>query len=138
MSEARLPGRRLPQLPQLPQETPLVQPFNGLLPLTTPTRTLLRVHRARPRGQPPSLCFLCGEEGHLASKCLTLQRLLRQPTPARLLERPSEPKVAEVGCRVCPQITGQLMLEGIPILGLVDTGASVTCMGFDIWRRFSV
>ena len=88
-------------------------------------------------GQPPSLCFLCGEEGHLASKCLTLQRLLRQPTPARLLERPSETKVAQVGCRVGPPITGQLTLEGIPVLGLVDTGASVTCLGFDIWRRFS-
>ena len=91
----------------------------------------------RPRGQPPSLCFLCGEEGHLTSKCLTLQRLLRQPTPARLLERPSEPKVAQVECRVGPSITGQLTLEGIPVLGLVDTGASVTCLGFDIWRRFS-
>ena len=90
----------------------------------------------QPRGQPPSLCFLCGEEGHLASKCLTLQRLLRQPTPARLLERPSEPKVAQVGCRVGPSITGQLTLEGIPVLGLVDTGASVTCMGFDIWWRY--
>ena len=62
----------------------------------------------RPRGQPPSPCFLCGEEGHLASKCLTLQHLLRQPTPARLLERPSETKVAQVGCRVGPPITGQL------------------------------
>ena len=91
----------------------------------------------RPRGQPPSLCFLCGEEGHLTSKCLTLQCLLHQPTPARLLERPSEPKVAQVGCRVGPPITGQLTLEGIPVLGLVDTGASVICLGFDIWRSFS-
>ena len=90
----------------------------------------------QPRGQPPSLCFLCGEEGHLASKCLALQRLLRQPAPARLLERPSEPKVAQVGCRVGPPITGQLTLEGIPVLGLVETGASVTCMGFNIWWRY--
>ena len=29
------------------------------------------------------------------------------------------------------------MLEGFPVLGLVDTGASMTCLGFDIWRRFS-
>ena len=91
----------------------------------------------QPQGQPPSPCFLCGEEGHLAAKCPTLQRLLRQPTPARLLERPSDTRVAQVGCRVGPPITGQLTLEGIPVLGLVDTGASVTCLGFDIWRRFS-
>ena len=39
----------------------------------------------RPRGQPPSPFFLCGEEGHLASKCLALQHLLRQPTPDWLL-----------------------------------------------------
>ena len=84
----------------------------------------------QPRGQPPSLCFLCGEEGHLATKCLALQHLLCQPAPARLLEGPAEPKVAQVGCRVGPPITGQLTLEGIPVLGLVDTGASVTCMGF--------
>ena len=45
--------------------------------------------------------------------------------------------MAQVGCRVGPPITGQLTLEGISILGLVDTGASVTCLGFDIWRRFS-
>ena len=34
---------RLPQLPQLPQ---LVQPFSRLLPLATPTRSSLKVHRA--------------------------------------------------------------------------------------------
>ena len=90
----------------------------------------------RPRGQPPSPCFLCGEEGHLAAKCPTLQHLLRQPTPARLLERPSETRVAKVVCRVGPPITGELTLEGIPVLGLVDTGASVMCLGFDILRRF--
>ena len=37
---------------------------------------------------------------------------------------------------VGPPITGQLTLEGIPVLGLVDTGASVTCLGFDIWWRY--
>ena len=30
-----------------------------------------------------------------------------------------------------------MTLEGIPVLGLVDTGLFVTCLGFDIWRRFS-
>ena len=38
-----------------------------------------------------------------------------------------------VGCMVGPPITGQLNLEGIPVLGLVDTGASVTCLGFSVW-----
>ena len=41
-----------------------------------------------------------------------------------------------VGCAVGPPITGQLTLEGIPILGLVDTGASVTCLGFSVWWRY--
>ena len=44
--------------------------------------------------------------------------------------------MAQVGCRVGPPITGQLTLEGIPVLGVVDTGASVTCLGFDIWWRY--
>ena len=42
-----------------------------------------------------------------------------------------------VGYAVGPPITGQLTLEGILVLGLVDTGASVTCMGFSVWRRYS-
>ena len=71
--------------------------------------------------------------GHLAANCSALQHLLRQPTPARLLEGSSEAKVAQVGCMVGPPITGQLTLEGIPALGLVDTGASVTCLGFNVW-----
>ena len=29
-----------------------------------------------------------------------------------------------------------MTLEGIPILGLVDTGASVTCLGFSVWWRY--
>ena len=40
-----------------------------------------------------------------------------------------------VGCAVGPPITGQLTLEGIPVLRLVDTGASVTCMGFSVWWK---
>ena len=44
--------------------------------------------------------------------------------------------MAPVGCTVGPPITGQLTLEGIPILGLVDTGASVTCLGFSIWWSY--
>ena len=41
-----------------------------------------------------------------------------------------------VGCAVGPPISGQLTVEGIPVLGLVDTGASVTCLGFSIWWRY--
>ena len=41
-----------------------------------------------------------------------------------------------VGCAVGPPITGQLTLEGIPVLGLVDTGASVTCLRFSVWWRY--
>ena len=41
-----------------------------------------------------------------------------------------------VGCSVGPPITGQLNLEGIPVLGLVDTGASVTCLGFSVWWSY--
>ena len=41
-----------------------------------------------------------------------------------------------IGCAVGPPIAGQLNLEGIPVLGLVDTGASVTCMGFSVWWQY--
>ena len=41
-----------------------------------------------------------------------------------------------VGCAVGPPITGQLNLKSIPVLGLVDTGASVTCMGFSVWWQY--
>ena len=34
---------------------------------------------------------------------------------------------------MAPPISGQLSIEGIPVLGLVDTGASVTRLGFAIW-----
>ena len=44
--------------------------------------------------------------------------------------------MAPVECAVRPPITGQLTLEGIPVLGLVDTGASVTCLGFSIWWHY--
>ena len=42
-----------------------------------------------------------------------------------------------IGCAVGPPITGQLTLEDIPVLGLVNTGASVTCLGFSVWWRYS-
>ena len=62
-----------------------------------------------------------------------------QPGPnvqLNLLEWSPEAKVTPVGCAVGPPITGQLNLEGIPVLGLVDTGASVTCMGFSVWWQY--
>ena len=36
---------------------------------------------------------------------------------------------------MAPPISGLLCIEGIPVRGLVDTGASVTCLGFAIWWR---
>ena len=44
--------------------------------------------------------------------------------------------MAPVGCAVALPISGQLSVEGIPFVGLVDTGASVTCLGFAIWWRY--
>ena len=44
--------------------------------------------------------------------------------------------MAPVGCAVAPPISGQLTIEGISVLGLVDTGASVACLGFAIWWRY--
>ena len=100
----------------------------------------------RPRGRHSPDCFLCGEKGHLAASCpacSALQRILRQQTHSGAHSTPhghsseSTPaKVTPVGCMMGPPITGQLTLEGIPVLGLVDTGASVTCLGFSIWWRY--
>ena len=92
-------------------------------------------------------CFLCDEEGHMAYRCparTLLQRMLRQqaqeparePPRGQILTRSPKPKVAQIGCTVGPPISGQLTIEGIPVLGLVDTGASVTCLGFDAWWRY--
>ena len=53
-----------------------------------------------------------------------------------LLEGSPEAKVTPVGCAVGPPITGQLNLKSIPALGLVDTGALVTCMGFSAWWQY--
>ena len=44
--------------------------------------------------------------------------------------------MAPVGCAVAPPISGLFHIEGIPVEGLVDTGASVTCLGFAIWWRY--
>ena len=44
--------------------------------------------------------------------------------------------MAPVGCAAAPPISGQLTIEGIPVLGIVDTGASITCLGFAIWWRY--
>ena len=41
--------------------------------------------------------------------------------------------MAPVGCAVALPISGQLSIEGIPVVGLVDTVASVTCLRFAIW-----
>ena len=96
----------------------------------------------------PLRCFLCDEEGHLAYRCparTLLQRMLRQqapeptrePTRGQTLARSAKPKVAQIGCAVGgPPISGQLIIEGVPVLGLVDTGASVTCLGLDVWWRY--
>ena len=54
----------------------------------------------------------------------------------KLLEGSPKAKVTPVGCAVGPPITGQLTLEGIPVLGLVDNDASVTCIGFSVWWQY--
>ena len=114
----------------------------------------------------PARCFLCDEEGHFAYRCparTLLQRLLRQQTPEQA-RRPSSGQVfkpppangssnmppirlnlteespgakgALVGYVVAPPISGLLTIEGSPVTRLVDTGASVTCLGFAIWWRY--
>ena len=61
---------------------------------------------------------------------------LTPPIAFKLTEGSPKAKVAPVGCAVALPISGQLSIEGIPVVGLVDTGASVTCLGFAIWWRY--
>ena len=61
---------------------------------------------------------------------------LMPPIAFKLTEGSPKAKVAPVGCAVAPPISGLLSIEGIPVEGLVDTGASVTCLGFAIWWRY--
>ena len=64
---------------------------------------------------------------------------LKYPPPPhafKLTEGSPKAKVAPVGCAVAPPISGLLSIEGIPVKGLVDTGASITCLGFTIWLRY--
>ena len=61
---------------------------------------------------------------------------LKPPIAFKLTGGSPEAKVAPVGCAVAPPISGLLCIEGIPVRGLVDTGASVTCLGFAIWWRY--
>ena len=69
--------------------------------------------------------------------CLALKMATKTPLYAfKLLGGSPEAKVTPVGCAVGPPITSQLTLEGIPVLGLVDTGASVTCIGFSVWWQY--
>ena len=127
---------------------------------------LPRLHRRQTDHRPPRcfLCDEEGHVAANCPAHSTLQRLLRQqacaspcdsprgpirkPTTSKddshpgpkvqlnLLEGSPEAKVIPVVCTVGPPITGQLNLEGIPVLGLVDTGASVTCMGFSVWWQY--
>ena len=64
------------------------------------------------------------------------QEHTRGPPRGQILTRSPEPNVAQIGYMVGPPISGQLTVEGIPVLGLVDTGASVTCMRFNTWWRY--
>ena len=111
------------------------------------------------------LCDEEGHFAYRCPTCTLLQRLLRQQTPEQA-KRPSSGQVFKpppangssnvpplqlnlaeespgakvapvpVGCVVAPPISGLLSIEGIPVKGLVDTGASVTCLGFAIWWRY--
>ena len=60
----------------------------------------------------------------------------REPPRGQILARSPQPEVAQIGCTVGPPISGQLIIEGVPVLGLVDTGTSITCLGFDMWWRY--
>ena len=69
---------------------------------------------------------------------LLLMAALTPPPPIafKLTEGSPKAEVAPVGCAVALPISGQLSIDGIPVVGLVDTGASVTCLGFAIWWRY--
>ena len=58
------------------------------------------------------------------------------PIAFKLTEGSPKTKLVPVGCAVALPISGQLSIEGIPVVELVDTRASVTCLVFAIWWRY--
>ena len=102
-------------------------------PARTLLRRLLRQHaQEQARRPPPSgqVLELPPADGHSQAP---------PPPPPhtfKLTEGSPKAKVAPVGCAVAPPISGLLSIEGIPVEGLVDTGASITCLGFAIWWRY--
>ena len=95
----------------------------------------------------PVLQRLLRQQASASARGLPRGQILELPQPEddsqghcnvqlKLLDGSPEAKVTPVGCTVGPPITGQLNLEGIPVLGLVETGASVICMRFSVWCQY--
>ena len=104
----------------------------GILSPTAPLAPSSSAYCANKRGIPPAV-----PQEDKSWSCLRHMKAIKAPPGAfKLLGGSPEAKVTPVGCVIGPPIAGQLTLKGIPVLGLVDTRASVTCLGFSVWWRY--
>ena len=107
--------------------------FTYRCPARTLLQRLLRQHaQEQARRPPPSseVLELPPADGHSQAPTPT------PPNAFKLTEGSPKAKVAPVGWAVAPPISGLLSIEGIPVEGLVETGASITCLLFAIWWRY--
>ncbi|KAL7872017.1 hypothetical protein SRHO_G00070000 [Serrasalmus rhombeus] len=115
----------------------------------TPLGDQPRVHSLSPNRATATLCYRCGEEGHLQRECQRSPSPTVQPnssvkefSPAtstgRCIRQRSQsptPRVSRATSRG-PSLIISLTVNNIPVQAVVDTGAEATVISDSLYQRF--